>query len=106
MVKVANGQVLKCTHYIPTTTWSMSTCEFVANLKFLTLPSFDLVVGREWMQCYSLMKVDMANKWMVILYHGSTRSLQGVLVLPSFHTGAVVELLLISEEHQSPNSVA
>jgi hypothetical protein len=45
-VKVANGQVLSSTHHIPTTSWNRSSCKFVADLKFLTLPYFDLVIGK------------------------------------------------------------
>lgn len=80
-VNVANGQVLKCTHYIPTATWSTSTCDFVAenttmvkneytgktdgtslkNPSFFTLPSFDLMVGMDWLQCYSPMKVQQVD---------------------------------------------
>jgi hypothetical protein len=37
---------LSSTHHIPAASWNMSTGEFVADREFLTLPSFDLVVGK------------------------------------------------------------
>jgi hypothetical protein len=37
---------LNSTHHIPAASCNMSTCEFVADREFLTLPSFDLVVGK------------------------------------------------------------
>jgi hypothetical protein len=37
---------LNSTHHIPAASCNMSTCKFVADREFLTLPSFDLVVGK------------------------------------------------------------
>ncbi|NP_001142693.1 uncharacterized protein LOC100384518 isoform 1 [Zea mays] len=57
------------------------------------------VLGMNWIQQYSPMKVDWANKWAVIPYNGSPAYLQGVQVtLPA---GAVTELLLLSVESQA-----
>jgi hypothetical protein len=47
-------------------------------------------------QRYIPMKVAGVNKWIVIQYQCSPTCLQGIL--PSFSTGAVVELLLISDD--------
>lgn len=60
---------------------------------------FDLVVGMDWLQQFSPMKVDWANKWMCISYRGTTVCLQGLL--SSFPAGAVIELRLIALEEQS-----
>jgi hypothetical protein len=74
MVKVAIGQVFQCTCSIPEATWSMSDCPYVVDLKSLTFSFFALVVGMDWWQRHSLMKVDWDNMWTMISYNGSTRS--------------------------------
>jgi hypothetical protein len=81
----------------------MSDCSYVVDLKSLTFSFFALVVGMDWWQRHSLMKVDWDNTWTMISYNSSTRSLQGIL--SSFSIGTVAALLLISEEHQGKSSV-
>jgi hypothetical protein len=98
-VQVANGQVLPCRYHLPAVEWSMSDCQFVTDMKFFPLTVFYVVLGMNWIQQYSPMKVDWANKWAVIPYNGSPAYLQGVQVtLPA---GAVTELLLLSVESQA-----
>jgi hypothetical protein len=98
-VQVANGQVLPCRYHLPAAEWSMSDCQFVTDMKFLPLTVFDVVLGMNWLQQYSPMKVERANKWAVIPYNGSSAYLQGVQVtLPA---GAVTDLLLLSVESQA-----
>jgi hypothetical protein len=101
-VRVANGQILTCSHHLPQAVWHMSGHQFVNDLIFLPLPSVDLVVGMDWLQLHSPMRVDWSNKWMIIPYRGTLVCLQGVC--PSFPSGAMVELRLLPEPHESGNS--
>jgi hypothetical protein len=101
-VQVANGQILKCEHYLLAANWVMSGVQFSADLKFLPLPSFDLVVGMDWFTQYSPMKIDWANKWITIQYQGHSVRMQDVL---SFHPGARLELMLISDTEQCQVSI-
>jgi hypothetical protein len=102
-VQVANGQILKCEHYLPAATWVMSGVQFSADLKFLPLPSFDLVVGMDWLTQHSPMKIDWANKWMAIQYQGHSVRMQGVL--SCFHPEAKLELMLVSDTEQCEVSI-
>lgn len=94
-VQVANGQTLSSQYYIPAAQWSMAGYWFTADLRFLPLPALDLVVGMDWLQRFSPMHVDWANKWLVIPYNGSSVCLQGLQ--SSFPSGSVVQLLLSAE---------
>jgi hypothetical protein len=49
-VQMASDQVITCCHHLPSNEWMMSGCYFLAARKFLLIPSFDLVVGRDWLQ--------------------------------------------------------
>jgi hypothetical protein len=71
-VYVANGQTLKCSHQTLATPLTLSGVSFIADLKFLPLPSYDLVVDLDCLARFSPMRVDWANKWMLIPYHGAT----------------------------------
>jgi hypothetical protein len=66
---------------------------------FLPLPSFDLVLGMDWLQKYSPMHVDWCNKWLCIPYNGDSVCLSGAAC--SFLSGALVELRMLLEEHTS-----
>jgi hypothetical protein len=91
-VQVARGKMITCCHHLPSGEWTMLGCHFSADRKFLTIPTFDLVVSRDWLQRHIPMKVDRNSKWLVIQYQGTTRCLQGLL--SSFPVGARVELRL------------
>jgi hypothetical protein len=44
-------------HHLPSAKWTMLGCHFSADRKFLPIPSFDLAIGKDWLQLHSLMKV-------------------------------------------------
>jgi len=48
-VQVANGTVLHCSSFIPTTAWSVDAYEFQSDLKVLPLHSYDMILGLDWL---------------------------------------------------------
>jgi len=76
-VQVANGAVLQCTSYIPAATWSVQGYTFSTDLKLLPLSSYDMILGLDWLASLSPMQVHWAQKWLSILYEGSTVVLFG-----------------------------
>lgn len=46
----------------------------------LPLQSYDMILGMDWLEHFSPMKVHWRHKWMVIPYQGSTVVLQGILL--------------------------
>jgi hypothetical protein len=91
-VRVANGQVISCTKQLRQAEWFLSGYQFISDLLFLPLPSVDLVLGMDWLQARSPMRVDRLNKWMIIPYQDTSICLQGIV--STFPSGALVELRL------------
>jgi hypothetical protein len=44
----------------------------------LSLQSFDMVLGMEWLEGHSPMKIHWAQKWLTIPYHNNHITLQGI----------------------------
>jgi hypothetical protein len=56
-VKVANGGVMSCSLFWPTTEWSIHDYMFQQELKVLPLHNYDLILGMDWLEHHSPMKV-------------------------------------------------
>jgi hypothetical protein len=52
--------------------------KFNSDLQVLDLPNLDMVVGMEWLERYSPMKVHWSQKWLTIPYQDSHVTLQGL----------------------------
>lgn len=78
-VQVANGSSLQCTAFSPQAMWHVGDCHFSSDLKILPLPHFDMILGMDWLESFSPMKIHWKQKWMVIPYEGTTALLQGLL---------------------------
>lgn len=73
--------------------WSMCGYSFQSDLKILPLSSYDMILGLDWLEEYSPMKVDWKNKWMSIPYNGSSILLcREIDVLP---VGTIVQLSVV-----------
>lgn len=55
--QVANGQVLSCSSFLLAATWSIQNCHFTADLKVLPLSSYDMILGIDWLESHSPMKI-------------------------------------------------
>lgn len=56
-VKVANGQILQCSQFIPDAEWSVQGIPFRTDLKLLPLSSYDMILGMDWLSSHSPMRV-------------------------------------------------
>lgn len=92
-VTVANGNLLQCSSQVVKGQWSVQDCTFVSDLKVITLPCYDMVLGMDWLERFNPMKVDWLNKWVFITYNQNTVFLQGIL--PSIPPGTVVQLCMV-----------
>jgi len=64
--------------------------QFHSDLKVLLLSSYDMILGIDWLESHSPMKVHWGHKWVQIPYHGTTVKLFGTLTcLPA---GSVFQL--------------
>jgi hypothetical protein len=99
-VKVADGNSVPCSSEIPLAVWSVQGFEFHSNLKLLPLGGFDMILGMDWLEAFSPMKVHWANKWISIPYGDRQILLQGLL--PEQPTAQLLQLLHVA----STDSVA
>ena len=67
-VQVANGGLLSCDKVVPHAVWNIQGYGFSQDLRVLPLPTFDLILGMDWLEFYSPMKVHWQHKWLCIPY--------------------------------------
>lgn len=67
-VCVADGSILQCTSELPHLEWSIQGFKFYSTLLVLPLGTYDLIVGMDWLEAFSPMKVHWQEKWMSIPY--------------------------------------
>lgn len=89
-VEVANDNMLHCTSHLPSAVWFIQGYELQADLKVLLLSSYDMILGLDWLEQFSPMKVHWKHKWMVIPYKDSSVTLFGLL--PDLPEGSVVQV--------------
>jgi len=102
-VQVADGGRLKCQSELQQAAWTVQGYTFHSELKVLPLQSYDLIVGMDWLEHYSPMKVHCRQKWMAIPYGGKTVVLQGQL--PVNHDLAAVQVLWVLDA-EVPDAVS
>jgi hypothetical protein len=93
-VKVASGQVMNSAAELLQAEWVVQGYIFHSNLKVLALQNFDMILGMEWLERFSPMKIHLARKWLQIPYQGSTVTLQGFV--PGSLDCAMIELMELS----------
>jgi hypothetical protein len=68
--------------------------EFISDFKLLPLPYYDIILGIDWLETQSPMRIDWLNKWMCLNVNGNSIQLHGVQ--PSLPEFSLVELVLVS----------
>jgi len=58
--------------YIQQAQWSVCDVTFQSTLKVLPLSSYDMILGMDWLETHSPMKVHWQQKWMIIPYQNSS----------------------------------
>ncbi|WVZ81560.1 hypothetical protein U9M48_028917 [Paspalum notatum var. saurae] len=98
-VQVANGSVLECSFSLPSAQWVVQDVTFLTDLKVLPLSSYDMILGMDWLEAFSPMKIHWKDKWISFFYNGNTIILQGKgCVLPM---GTVVQIQQLIDEFPS-----
>jgi hypothetical protein len=90
-VQVANGQILHSSKIVPAATWSMQGLEFQQDLKVLPLSSYDMILGLDWLEQHSPMKIHWAHKWLQLPYKSGMVQLTGIL--PEVPVESVLQIL-------------
>lgn len=94
-VQFTDGNSVPCSQEIPIAVWSVQGYEFHSNLKVLPLGSYDMILGMDWLEAFSPMKVHWSQKWISILY--------GLGQLPESASGSVVQVFHIASDATAPN---
>jgi hypothetical protein len=95
-VTVANGGSMQCTAELVSAEWSVQGYSFHSNLKILPLTSFDMIVGMDWLEAFSPMKIHWLQRWISFPYGRSTVVLHGLS--PSTQDCQLLQLLLVAPE--------
>jgi hypothetical protein len=77
-VKVANGEVLQCTHQLPQQIWDIQGHTFKTTLKIIPLRGYDVILGMDWLEAHSPMEVHWADKWLQFTLNNKTVKLHGI----------------------------
>ena len=93
-VQVANGDVVQCSSFLPSASWVLQGYNFASDLRVLPLQHFDLILGMDWLESFSPMRVHWKSKWMSIPYGNSTVLLQGIL--PDVPADTLVQICSIA----------
>jgi hypothetical protein len=72
LVQVANGQILQSYSVLEQARWEIQGCQFMSSLKVIPLPYYDMIIGIDWLEAYSPMKVNWRQKWMIIYHFGNS----------------------------------
>jgi hypothetical protein len=78
-VQVAGGGLLSCAVVIPQALWFIGDISFQTDLRILPLSAYVIIIGMDWLEMHSPMKVHWRNKWLEIPYGNQTIKLQGVV---------------------------
>jgi hypothetical protein len=78
-IKVANGAQIRCIDQIQNAQWQIEGYEFCSDLKLLQLDYFDMILGYDWLEQFSPIKIHWRAKWLVIPYGADIIILHGVL---------------------------
>ena len=77
-VKLANGNILTCTHELCDCAVLINGHQFFITLKILPLSCYDIILGMDWLEMHSPMEVHWKLKWMSFLHQNTKITLQGV----------------------------
>jgi hypothetical protein len=102
-VKVADGNNIVCTEELRCAEWSVQGHNFHSTLRVLPLGSYDMIVGMDWLEAFSPMKVDWLQKWMKIPYGTTHVTLQGLL--PQADQSSLFQLCHIAESAASSDDI-
>jgi len=88
-VRVANGSILTCTHEVTDCPWLIQGHQFHTTFRILPLQCYDAILGMDWLEQFSPMEIQWAQKWLTFHYQGEKVKLQGL-------TNSISSLLPVS----------
>lgn len=77
-VKIAYGGHLSCSLHILGCDWLTQGINFKSDFRLLALGAYDVILGMDWLEQFSPMKVDWLQKWLEFKLGNSVIRLQGI----------------------------
>lgn len=77
-VQIAGGGILHSSKLIKQLCWSVGPCSFKTDFRVLSLATFDVIVGMDWLESFSPMQIHWRQKWLAIPYQGQLQISQGI----------------------------
>lgn len=77
-VQIADGGQLPCSQVIPHCSWWIQGNNFKTNFRLLQLGSYDVILGMDWLEQFSPMRIDWAKKWLEFHYQQQLIRLKGL----------------------------
>jgi hypothetical protein len=99
-VKVADGGLLKCTHEVEAVDWLVQGTQFKTNFKILPIKCYDAILGMDWLETLSPMKVHWAKKWFSFTYQGKKVRIEGLLDGGACHLLSGDQLLALQKHDE------
>jgi hypothetical protein len=76
-VKVADGGHIQCSHILKAAEWTVQGYTFYTDFRVFPLSTYDVVIGMDWLEQFSPMKINWKDKWISLPYQGNLICLQG-----------------------------
>jgi hypothetical protein len=76
-VQVANGGILNCVMELPEAQWYVQNMEFSSTFKVIPLSCYDIILGMDWLEQFSLMTINWKHKCLSLPYSGQIVVLHG-----------------------------
>ena len=77
-VQIADGGELVCSQVIPNCSWWTQGHNFSNDFKLIPLGGYDIILGMDWLEQYSPMKIDWVNKWVEFQYQNQWLRVLGI----------------------------
>lgn len=101
-VQVADGSKLQCTQEIQSAECSVQGYSFHSTLKVVPLGSYDMIIGMDWLEAFSPMKIHWKQKWISLPYGRDSIVLHGAVpVLPECSVAQLVQVQLAESSSTS-----
>lgn len=101
-VRVADGGSIDCSSELRNAEWFVQGFSFHSTFRIIPLGCYDMILGMDWLQAFSPMKVDWHDKWLHIPYGTGHIRLQGLL--PNTSQPAVLQLNHIASSSSASDS--
>jgi hypothetical protein len=77
-VQIANGTRVVCDTQLASAQWQVQGCEFSTNLKIIHLSHYDMIIGYDWLEEFSPMRLHWKDKWKAIPYQNAAVVIHGI----------------------------